>query len=138
ARQVGDMSLADEGKEVMFAQRREADTGHGDDLVVIDLEGGGEVAARVDAVSRQHLGPHPGHPRRGADQPVAPGVLADGGEELAHGPLDAFGIDLPLGAVPLRTQGVDRSQRAHGAECTSEWAQAGWRWRTEAAGGRSA
>ena len=41
----------------------------------------------------EDLGIRPRYPRRGFQQAVALGVLADGEQDLAHGPLDAGQVD---------------------------------------------
>ena len=58
-------------------------------LVVVRLEGDGEVLGGVFVQARADLGVHAGDPLRRVQQPVAVGVLADGLEDLAHGLLDA-------------------------------------------------
>ena len=65
-RDVGDVGLADEGHQVVLAQRRERDVAHHDHLVVLGGEGDVEVAGRVVVQAREQLLVHGRHPVGGA------------------------------------------------------------------------
>ena len=80
---VGHVGLADERDEVVLAERLHRDVPHHDHLVVAGLERDGQVGVGLLVEPEQHLGVHPGHPRRRVAQAVAVGVLADGLEDLA-------------------------------------------------------
>ena len=84
AGQVGDVREADEGHEVVLAERGEGNVAHHDHLVVADLEGDAQVLARVGLDALEQLDVHVGDPPRRLEESLAVGVLADGFEQLAN------------------------------------------------------
>ena len=85
------MGHADERDEVVLAHRPDLDVLDQHQLVVADVEGGGEDLARVLVHAGQQLGVRLGDPARGVPQAVAVRVLADREQQLADrglGPRD--------------------------------------------------
>ena len=110
AGQVGDVREADEGHEVVLAERREGDVAHHDHLVVADLEGDAQVLAGVG--SRRPRRARRTCRRRAAASRRSPSrvrVLADGLEQLAHEPLRPAAGRPRLGLADV---GVDRVEVA--------------------------
>jgi hypothetical protein len=89
---VGDVGPADEGDQVVLAERREGDVSHHHHLVVIGCEGDGQMAPRVVRQAGKELLVHGGHPGRGIDQAVTGRIFAYGVEDLGHRPLDALEV----------------------------------------------
>jgi hypothetical protein len=83
------MGFAKEGEQVMLAHAAKADVADQDDFVVFLGEELLRMNARVLLQATKHLGIHPGHARRGLDQPFAIRVFANRCQNLANGPLDS-------------------------------------------------
>ena len=90
---VHDVRLADEGQQVMLADRREGDVSHHHHFVVVDLELPLEMCTGILAVPGEELAKRAGDPRRGLGQSVALGIFADGDEELTDGSLGSLGVE---------------------------------------------
>src|SRR5262249_28566603 len=102
---VRDVRLAVERNEVVLADREHCDVTHHHHLVVVGLERDDEVPARVVGEATRDLLVHARDPARRAEQTVTFRVLADRDQDLAHGLLDAVGIDREVG-VRNRVQRV--------------------------------
>ena len=103
------MREADEGHEVVLAERREGDVAHHHHLVVAGVEGDAQVFAGVDFVALEQFDVHVGDASRRLHESVARRVLADGLEELAHERLHALDDRPRLG---LAGEGVNRVEVA--------------------------
>ena len=88
---------------------------------MVDVEGLGQHVSGVGMQTGECLGIGPSHPRRGLDQAVTVGVLADGGENLTDGRLDPRLVDRddrrPLGvghgnSLDVARTPTDNVQRA--------------------------
>src|SRR5262249_47031865 len=85
---VRDVGAPVERNEVVLAVAGERDVAHHHHLVVIGLEGGRDVTARVLTQAAEDLLVHVGDAARRVLEPIAIRVLADRLEDLAHGTLD--------------------------------------------------
>jgi len=86
---VGDGRVAEEGQQVVLAERVERDVLDDDHLAVADLEDRAvHEALRVDVIAGGQLGVHAVDPLGRRPEPLAAGVLAHLDEDLADGRLD--------------------------------------------------
>ena len=109
-RDVRDVRVTVEGREMVLAHRVERDVAHHHHLVVLRFERDDEVARRILVQAAADLGVHLGdtlgvRPK----QAVAVGILADREQDLADRDLDALDIDrrrrrARLGAGSRRSQ----------------------------------
>ena len=81
---VAHMGLAQEGNQMVLAQRVHGNVSHQDHLVVISLELAGQVRGRILVQPSADLGVHAGHPPRCVQQAVSVRVLAYGSQDLSH------------------------------------------------------
>jgi alanyl-tRNA synthetase len=91
--QVGHVRPAGEGHQVMLADGVKLNVAQQNDFVVPLVEDRFQVAAGILGHSAKEFGVSAGHAGRGFQETFAAGVFTDGGENLAHGPLDARQID---------------------------------------------
>src|SRR5947209_4406367 len=92
-RDVCDVALADEGREMVLAERGEADVFDDDHLVVLVARKRPDVLARVFAHPRRQLGVHLRHTPRSPLQAGAPRVFAYAFEDEADAPLDLVEVN---------------------------------------------
>ncbi len=115
--EIGDVGLADEGKQVMLAARREFDV-LDDHHVVVDLrERLLEMPRRIRVQSGKHFRIHPGYPVGRIEQSFAVGVFTDRNQDFTDslsdpGLIDAgrfFGNDVIRVRLCLHCKVHDRS-----------------------------
>ena len=92
-RDVGDVGHAEEGHQVVLAERVEGDVAHQDHLLVGVGPDGHDQGGQVLGLGEDELLVHLGHPARRLEQALAVGVLADPLEEKAGGLLDLGLVD---------------------------------------------
>src|SRR5512147_1311017 len=116
ARQIDDVRTAGEGQQMVLADAEDLDVAHDHQVVGAGLvrEDATEVIRRVVAHASEHIAVCARDTRRGFDQTIPVGVLADRDQDLPHGPLDSLQVnfvDPPV--VAYRTAAVGYSQSAY-------------------------